>query len=241
MDRWVFVHIMKTAGTSFRNMLAETPAASPYPTKAELEQNPKRWYLGPRELLARIEGGELDLSERKFLCGHYSANLATLLPGNWRTVTFLRDPVRRSLSMIMHHHREQGRLSRILRPNVMRILDDERFVSHMIRDYQTRVFAADAGASVHAPLAIDDPTFERARARLLDVEMVGLTEQFGQSLELFSSMSGLRFASLPHVNKGRSHTWTEAEIARIRTLVPRDLELYEVAREKLRSQIALAA
>jgi len=50
----------------------------------------------PSELLERIGRGEIDLSTRRFLCGHYSANLTDHLPGDWRTVTFLRDPVRRS-------------------------------------------------------------------------------------------------------------------------------------------------
>ena len=130
MDRWVFVHIMKTAGTAFRRMLRETPGISEYPTQAELAANARemshaeRRYLPASQLLARIGSGELDLTGRQFLCGHYSASLADSLPGTWRTVTFLRDPVRRTLSMIAHHHYRQGPLKRFVRPGVSRYLAD---------------------------------------------------------------------------------------------------------------------
>jgi hypothetical protein len=241
MDRWLFVHVMKTAGTSFRSMLEESFDAEIYPTRAELAQHPRRWYPTAPELLARIARGEVDLATRRFLCGHYSADLARSLPGSWRTVTFLRDPVRRSLSMIAHRHRKAGRLNRFLRPNVSTYLDREDFVERQIRDYQTKVFVLGPEANVNAAHPIDAAAFERAKARLLEVDFVGLTEQFAESIRLFEAISGVRFGPLPHRNKSPGHGATEAELARVRALVPHDLALYEVAREKLRAQLAAAA
>jgi hypothetical protein len=241
MDRWVFVHIMKTAGTSFRRMLRETPGVSVYPTVAELAVNGHRRYLPAAELLSRIESGEIDLSDRQFLCGHYQASFRENLPGTWRTVTFLRDPVRRTLSMIAHHHYHKGPLKRFVRPNVSRYLADETFVQSQIRDYQTKVFALPPTGSVNRPYAIDDAGFERAKARLLETDFVGLTEQFGQSIALFEAISGQRFVPPALANKSRRYSATDAEIARIRSLVARDIELYELAREKLRASIAAAA
>lgn len=241
MDRWVFIHVMKTAGTSFRKMLEETPSVTLYPTKDELDSNPKRWYLTAPELLARIERGEIDLSQRQFVCGHYAAGLGALLPGTWRTVTFLRDPVRRSLSMISHRHRTKSRFARFLKPNVAKMLEDERFVANQLRDYQTRVFAVAPTHSVNSSAEIDDAAFARAKSQLMDMDMVGLTEQFAASVALFSTMSGIQVAPPQHTNKSHNYKWTEDDIARVRALVPRDIELYEVAREKLRSQLAVAA
>lgn len=240
-DRWFFIHIMKTAGTSFRTSLEETPDAAIYPTKAELAQHPRRWYLPAPELLARIERGEIDLSARQFLCGHYAADLGARLPGDWRSVTFLRDPVRRSLSMIAHRHGKAGRLNRFVKPNVAKYLDDAEFVARQIRDYQTKVFALDGAGDVNRACEVDDAVFERAKARLEAVDFVGLTEQYPASVRLFETLSGLRFAPLPHANKSRGYAASEAEIARIRALVPYDSALYELARAKLRAQLAAAA
>ena len=241
MDRWFFIHIMKTAGTSFRTMLEQTPDLPIYPTKAELAQHPRRWYPTAPELLGRIERGEVDLSTRRFLCGHYSANLTDALEGPWRTVAFLRDPVRRSLSMIAHRHSKASRFNRFIKPNISKYLDRTEFVEAQMRDYQTKVFALPADGDVNLASPVDDAAFERAKARLMEIDFVGLTEQYPQSLRLFEAMAGIRFAPLPHANKSRGYAPTEAEIARIRALVPYDIELYELAREKLRAQLAAAA
>lgn len=241
MDRWFFIHIMKTAGTSFRTMLEQTFDAEIYPTRAELALRPRRWYLTAPALLEGVGKGEIDLSNRRFLCGHYSANLAGDLPGDWRTVTFLRDPVRRSLSMIAHRHSKASRLNRFLKPNVSKYLDDAEFVARQIRNYQTKVLALPGNADVNGLQPIDDAAFERAKARLTAIDFVGLTEQYPQSLGLFEAMAGIRFAPLPHANKSRGYAAGEDELARIRALVPYDIELYELAREKLRAQLAAAA
>jgi hypothetical protein len=143
--------------------------------------------------------------------------------------------------MIAHHHYHQGRLKRLFKPNIARYLADEAFVENQIRDYQTKVFALPPTGNVNGALAIDDAGFERAKARLLTMDFVGLTEQFGPSIALFEAMAGRRFAPRVFVNQSRSYSATEAERARIRSLVPRDIELYELARERLRASTAAAA
>jgi len=241
MNRWFFIHIMKTAGTSFRTMLEETPGLAFYPTRAELAQHPRRWYPTAPELLARIDRGEVDLATRQILCGHYSANLTDALAGDWRTVTFLRDPVRRSLSMIAHRHSKASRLNRFVKPSVAKYLDNADFVEAQLRNYQTKVFAIPGTADVNLAHPVDEAAFERARARLLAIDFVGLTEQYPESIGLFEAMAGIRFAPLPHANKSRGYAASEAELARICALVPYDIELYALAREKLRAQLAAAA
>ncbi len=241
MDRWAFIHVMKTAGTSFRAMLEATLEAEIYPTRAELAPNPNRWYLSAPVLLERIASGEIDLTNRRFLCGHYAADLAALLPGDWRMVSFLRDPVRRTLSMIAHRHAKASRLNRFRQPNVSRWLDDEGFVARQVRDYQTKVFAIGGLQDVNEPHVVDDAAFARAKERLLAADFVGLTEQYAESMRLFEALSGIRFAPLPHANRSRGYAASEAEIARIRALVPYDIELYALAREKLSAQLAAAA
>lgn len=241
MDRWLFVHVMKTAGTSFRSMLETSFAAEIYPTREELAEHPRRWYPTAPELLEQIASGRVDLSNRRFLCGHYSANLTDHLADPWRAMTFMRDPVRRSLSMIAHRHAKASRFNRFIKPNITKYLDRPDFVERQIRNYQTKVFAIDGTADVNLPHALDDAAFARARTRLLSMDFVGLTEQFAASIALYERLAGVKFAGLPHANKSPRYSATDAEIARIRELVPYDIELYALAQEKLRAQMAAAA
>ena len=45
---------------------------------------------------------------------------------------------------------------------------------------------------------------------------------------------------MPRRNKSRGYSATEEEVARIRALVPWDIELYELAREKLERELRAA-
>jgi hypothetical protein len=241
MDRWLFVHVMKTAGTSFRSMLEQSFDAEIYPTQAELRRLPRRFYLTAPDLLAALADGAVDLAGRRVVCGHYAAAFAQDLPGAWRVATFLRDPVKRSLSMIAHRHRRATRLARFVKPNVSAWLDREEFVERQIRDYQTKVFALDGLGEVNRAHPIDAAAFAQAKARLLEADFVGLTERLPESIRLFEGLSGMRFGAPPHRNKSPGYAANDVEIARIRALVPHDVELYEIARAKLERALAAAA
>lgn len=77
--------------------------------------------------------------------------------------------------------------------------------------------------------------------RSYEIDFVGLTERYAESIRLLEAMSGIKFAALAHENKSRGYAASEAELERIRALVPHDLALYEIAREKLRAQLDAAA
>ena len=143
--------------------------------------------------------------------------------------------------MIAHRHKKANRFARFIKPNVSAWLDREEFVERQIRDYQTKVFALGGEDNVNHAHPIDDAAFARAKARLLEADFVGLTERFAESIRLFEGLSGLRFGAPPHRNKSPRYAASDAEIARIRTLVPHDIELYELARAKLERALAAAA
>lgn len=241
MDQWLFVHVMKTAGTSFRLMLEEQLAREIYPTREELAAQRGRWYLHAPELLARVADGRLDLHRRRFVCGHYSVNLRDRLPGTWRTVVFLREPVARTLSMIGHRQRNAGFFRRRIVPmSVADWLKKDAFIRNQVENYQTKVLSADALANVNKRTLIDKEAFEVAAKNVESVDFIGLTEYFNESISAFNDISGMNFSAVPHANrgKGRKPTVNDQDIEAIRRLVPYDLELYERAREKLLARIA---
>jgi hypothetical protein len=242
MDRWLFVHVMKTAGTSFRLMLEEQFDQEIYPTRDELKQLRNGWYLLADELLARIRDGRIDLEHRRIICGHYAVNLRDHLPGHWRTVVFLREPVARSLSMIAHGRRHGNLYERRLAP-ASHWLKKQGFLANQIENYQTKVLAMQGTGNVNRAGKVDREMFARARRNLDSIDLVGLTEQFPESVALFDALSGMRFADrIVHANRapGRTGAADERTVEAIRRLVPYDLELYELAREKLRDRLRTA-
>lgn len=240
MERWLFIHIMKTAGTSFRTMLENHLGPAVYPTKKEVQQLPDGFYLRPSQFVEQLADGRLDLTGRQVVCGHYSAAFVETLPGAWRTATVLREPVGRTLSMIAHHHRRRRhKLDFRGRLPVAEYLDNPSFVASNLLNYQTKVFAAGPTDNVNQPYPVDAAAFERARERLDAMDFVGLTEAFGDSVHMFERMSGLALgADVLHAGKSPRYSTTEADIARIRDLVGYDIELYEIARRKAQAAVA---
>lgn len=243
MSHWLFIHIMKTAGTSFRTMLENHLGEGVYPTKEEVKQLPDKFYLRPPQFVERLTDGRLDLTGRRVICGHYSAAFVEALPGNWRTATVLREPVARTLSMIAHHHRGRRRkLDFRGRLPVTEYLENPSFVASKILNYQTKVFAAGPMDNVNQPYPVDATAFERARARLDAIDFIGITEMLGESVRVFERLSGMALgADILHAGKNRRYSATEADVARIRELVGYDIELYEIARRKMQAQVAAAA
>ncbi|WP_376695226.1 hypothetical protein [Wenzhouxiangella sp. EGI_FJ10305] len=237
-DGWIFIHVMKTAGTSFRKMLEKQLGAAVYPTREELKQHKRGWYLKARELRERLQSGELTLGGRQVVCGHFSASVAERMPGDWRLAVFLRDPVARSLSMIAHRLKHDGPENLLGHPEaagdaVLKLLEDEKFVNSQVRDYQTKVLSMKPMANVNSPMLVGEREYETAVRRLESIDFVGITEQFSESISLFESVSGIRF-SVPLLQRNRSPLIapTDAAIEKIRNLVGYDQRLYECALER---------
>jgi len=240
VDRWLFIHVMKTAGTSFRAMLEASLGPELYPSRDELAALPNRFYPDAPVLLGQLADGRLDLSGRRVLCGHYAARLAGHLDGEWRGAIFLRDPVRRTLSRIAQTHKMRSRLNRFTKPSVARYLDDADFVAKQLRDYQTKVLAMPGDGMVNTAHPIDDAAFARACATLDAMDFVGLTERFADSVALFERLSGIALGPVAHANRSRGTAPSAADIARIEAIVPRDMEIYARARAKLEAALRAA-
>jgi hypothetical protein len=243
LDRKLFfIHVMKTAGTSFRRMLISSLGAPQrvYPNDRDLARLPNGFYPSPEELLRTRAG----VRSFDVLVGHYPAIMGERFFGSdFRSVVFLREPVARTLSMIVHRI-ERWPGSAGLSPH--EVLDDATFVRNQIADYQTKIFAfdsiAECGGSVNQPLAIGPARYDRALERLERVDVVGLTECFEASLRMVEARTGLRFGAPVRTNCGRRQpkllSCDEALVERIRALVPNDLRFYQAANRIFQRQLA---
>lgn len=102
---WVFIHLPKTAGTSFRSAIEATgtvPVHRDFPREAAcselIRERVHRGTVGtPGERRAALLG-ELDAGPRCLLTGHFRLADYPLAASPERVVTIVRDPVERTLS-----------------------------------------------------------------------------------------------------------------------------------------------
>ncbi|MBX3313355.1 MAG: sulfotransferase family 2 domain-containing protein [Actinobacteria bacterium] len=160
-----FMHIMKTAGTSFSMALARqfaegevAPAAGP--DKAD-EYWTFDWLL------------DMPVEQReafRVVQGHFPLFVGELI-GADRTITILRDPVDRAISHIRHIIRrdQQDRWSSVEE------FYEEELRRKLVRNYQVRQFSRSVDDD---PLDLDERHLARARERLELVDVVGFTDRY---------------------------------------------------------------
>lgn len=84
----VFLHIPKTAGTSLRAFLADQfPAGRIFPHTGWGDTS-----IGSLRAMEKVQ----------LLMGHFDARILAFMPPDVRVVTFLRDPIRRTVSALLH-------------------------------------------------------------------------------------------------------------------------------------------
>lgn len=193
MSRLYFLHIPKTAGQTLSYSVLNQ-----YFSEAEIF--PAVHYSG-------FFGSDFRrLADYRLFRGHFYHFFVRMLPQTPAIITFLRDPVERTISSYEYMRRETGHYlhadamgysslsewlqhSRFFYPNSMVTalaadLDPFSFV--------TRVRArlgpnADLDAAIVSHMYSRPPgrpELERAKERLASYEFVGLTERFGESVEL---------------------------------------------------------
>lgn len=242
--RVVFLHIMKTAGTSLSDLVSGWVP----PGRSKVHASLDDLVMLPQPLLARLQ----------FLAGHLPFEALSLIPGRFTTVTVLRDPAARALS----HYAELVNA----RPAYEHLTLDE-FVSSEVYDvpsgnYQARHLALriglrdawvefspyrrylDAGGTIgegnvlaslfdSTPLFMsDDELLDAARTNLASIDHVGLAEDLASLAREIAAVFGADFSSVPRLNvsKGFDRSQLSDDVRRRldeRTAV--DRELYELA------------
>jgi hypothetical protein len=221
-DPYFFVHVMKTAGSTFRqHVRANFASGERYPddeTDADLvlaKLSVPALLALPAERHARI----------RIYTGHFPACVAGMLGRPMTTLTLLRDPVERTIS-----HLKQERAGRSLEA----AYEDPR-VRRLILDHQVRMFAFvpdDRIDTFADPLEIDEARFAAACAQLDAIDVVGQQERFEAFLDTVVSRFGWVRAPVRRVRVG-----DETPVpAGLRRQIERDSEIdiafYQYARRR---------
>jgi len=202
-QRYFFVHVMKTGGTSFVfQLLRNFDADSVYPHEALDRRSPTD--VEPYTSVALLE--QLSPERRagiRVYTGHVPFAARVLMGPDVATLTLLREPVARTVSVLKHFKRLWPRYRDL---SLDAIYDDELVYRHFCENFQARVFAIEPGdrtrsfasAAEYDALraALDDPThlsaalgpdatvvvdadrLERAKHNLATVDVLGVNDGF---------------------------------------------------------------
>ena len=181
--RYFFIHVMKTAGTTLaRHLKQQFPNGSIYPSRGydwEEVGDVEPYASIPRLLSLPDER----TAEIRMYTGHFPYWVGERIAPDLFTLTVLRDPVERTVSVLKHFKRLDKRFRA---RDLEAIYDDETIQAYWIRNHQTKVFSllpTDEAITIMRPITVDDVRFENAKRNLASVDVVGLTESFTDFLD----------------------------------------------------------
>ena len=238
-QRLFFLHIPKTAGMSVNSYLSR--------------------HFDGSKILDAYDWNELqhisqsELESKRLIMGHFEYDfMHKLLPEPPQTITFLRDPIQRTLSAFNHLRRDTNHQLHERLGGTQATLTDyltndffiktganqqTRFLSTIFPDLSSTEdisFARQQNwqTSLHKP-----PDLATAKQVLAQIDFFGLLEEFSDSMMLLAHTLELPPPEqLPHVNtaSGKSQTITDCtsdEMKLLHEYNEIDIELYDYARQ----------
>jgi hypothetical protein len=244
-DPLYFLHIPKTAGTTFQPILTS--------------------YFDPHTICPAYDWAELlqipvsALAGYRLFRGHFYGHLRHLLKRQTVTITFLRDPTERTISQYAHTCRsEQHWFYLQARSSAMGEYLRNPEVAWEIVNFQTRCLAAEVDVravaeklgseAVHylklephilAAMATklrDRSLLSRAKERLDQFPFVGIAERFDESIRLLCQTFGWKpppkYESLNiAVERPKLYELPQSTIDALREANDLDFELYDYAKK----------
>ncbi|RPH61807.1 MAG: hypothetical protein EHM81_03500 [Chloroflexi bacterium] len=177
----------------------------------------------------------------RFIRGHFPYKLIDLLPGRPRTLTILRHPVKRVISAIAQHRRLEEQGVPFFKESVLN-LSTEEFMKHPTFGKAVSNVSVKYLNDVVGP-AKDPISLSRAKERLESFDVIGLVEQFDDSLNLLSHTFGFEpIAEAKEVNVDPKRS-SKSEIHQyvldlIVEMNKEEIELYEFGVQLFRERLA---
>lgn len=232
-----FLHVPKTAGTAVRGFLENF-----YPASTVCNA----WFIDDFIKLTPTE-----MSSLRLIAGHYPASVFNWIPqiNRYKLITYLRDPIERTIS---HFYHLQFENTAALHPLAKDCSIDEfilnnngifdfanfqtRFLGGIDLDseyFQDRFNITDEMAAMQISGPKIESIFERACENLECFDVIGIVEQMEKSLLLISSQLGLDSKiDMNYSNKGQliRSSLSEKTKSRIAEINEYDLKLYSKAK-----------
>lgn len=222
-DVYFFIHVMKTAGTSFVFYMQQALGRDcVFPQEGDA--------LTAHFMLDELRAASHERGTRlRGYSGHFPAFAADLV-GATKTVTLLRHPVERTISYLKqcrrsHKHHAGLRLEKVYA--------DEFYFKAFIENHQTKIFSMTPGDGVESymdAIAIDATRLDAAKERLAAIDVVGVQERYPQALLAVQDAFGWDRPSEDwHVRKAREVPVSDDFRDQIAEDNAWDIELYDWA------------
>ena len=224
--RFFFVHLQKTAGTSLlRRMKRHFGLDAVYPNDSD--GDPIARVISVEHLVDRWHARR---EEIRLITGHFPLCTTDLLDADFTTITVLREPVERTLSYLRHHRTTND----VDRERTLEQVYDDPFRFHgLIHNHMVKMFSLTTDEMTDGALTRVEFTperFERAKARLGAIDVVGLQEAFDAFCADLVERFGWDLGEPAYINR-TEHTDVSEELrARITRDNAMDIELYDFAR-----------
>ena len=233
--KFFFIHVMKTAGTTFALQLRQTFDESQiYPCRALDHRDSSD--MEPYTSLARLASiAPARRDQIRVYMGHFPYIACEFTADECVPLTILREPFARTVSVLNHFQRVH---SKYKNKSLEEIYDDAEVFSLWVDNHQTRVFSINSGDGPNAlahPTRMDASRLQSAKRNLANVSVVGLTEHYDE----FIATLRTRFGWWPDgINLDVRANVGDRDITVSRELTRRicsdnrlDFELYEFAKE----------
>lgn len=218
-----FVHVMKTAGMTFNEHIRNNfPAANIYPGPEDLT-GVDYWVVDNLRVAVRTRGNDIRLWH-----GHFPFFVTDLVP-DAITLSLLREPVARIVSLVDQHRRLQA-------PDktIEEIYEDRQVFSRTILNHQTKIFSMTESDNINAwtqSIDVDIARLEGAKTRLAEIDVLGFQETFDEFLATLRDRWGWHIRPVAPVNSARERpAVSDSFRRRIMDDNRLDMELYEFAR-----------
>lgn len=196
-NKYLFLHVMKTGGTSFTDVItANFSSSERYPGDVlKGETDPFRQMEAYLYVPGIIDTVEASPEKYRIVCGHIPYAIRKLLSSDYITLTVLRDPVSRTVSYLKHcrrYHNEHMDLP------LEQIYEDEWFHASFIANYQTKLFSmtpeetlAETRYGDYSPKL--PPRAQLGNGENLTPELIALGDRGGGrfSMECFAASTGV--------------------------------------------------
>ena len=239
-QQFFFIHVMKTAGTTFvRQLQEEFPPESIYPARTVdwTSEHDYDAYINIPRLLALTPTRRAEI---RVFTGHFPYMACELVAPGCTTLSVLREPVARTVSVLKHFKRVEARFRDC---TLEAIYDDRQIFRFFIENHQTKVFSlvpSDNEVAINCGLTLDDARYERARASLARVDVLGLTEAYDDFVDETQRRFGWWAQGVDRDIRTNVSTepWDVEPSFRARIAADNayDVALYEHARDLLRAR-----
>jgi len=231
----LFIHVMKTGGTTLlQHLLNNIPADELFPN-GELDlviESSRRFSM--RHLTLRYLRNLPEARRRKIrvYAGHFPYIAVDAFDPPATTLTLLREPVDRTVSLLRQWSRNRPEQSLSLED----VYELPEVFERLLHNHQTKVFsmtAEDEPLGYLQMIDVDAARLASAKANLAKIDVVGLTERYDDFLDLVVARFGwdvkreVRANASPRATELPASDALRARIAEDNAI---DLELYDYAR-----------